>query len=59
MVLLWKLAIAKADQRQSSVEGDVENLGESKSTNRATSLFKHVFGDRFLSMLSYLTNGKS
>ena len=59
MLLLWKLAIVKADQTQSSVEGDVEDLGESEYMNRTRSPFKHLSVDRFLSMLSCLTNGKS
>ena len=42
LLLLWKLAIAKADQTQSCVEEDVEDLVESEYTNRATSPFKHL-----------------
>ena len=59
VLLLWKLAIARADQTQSCVEDDVEDLVESEYTNPATSPFKHILGDRFVSTLSCLTNGKS
>ena len=59
LLLLWKLAIARADQTQSCVEDDVEDLVESEYTNPATSPFKHILGDRFVSTLSCLTNGKS